>query len=193
MLEACHRVNPHGAGVAWRVRGRIHWRKGLSFREVHRLGEEHRGEFVIHFRWSSVGGVHPSLCHSFPLTKRAELKDAGTAAAVLFHNGTWSDWEDALPTIGDLAGPTSDTRTAAALCAHLGTRPLRRLPGRWAVMKRSEIELHGDWRQSRGMLFSNLRFESYLQTPRPVRAPQRPSTRTEGAVLDRGLFEHDAF
>jgi hypothetical protein len=184
LLEACHRANPHGAGIAWRERGRIHYRKGLRYSEVHQLAGEKAGELVIHFRWASVGGVDPGLCHPFPITAAAELKPGGTAAAVLFHNGTWHDWPDALPEIGDLAGPLSDTRIAAALSAQIGTRHLRRLPGRWAVMKRSEIELHGEWLQYRGMLVSNRAFERYLTPPRRERAEIRASTRKEQGVFE---------
>lgn len=186
LLEACHRANPHGAGIAWRERGRIQYRKNLRYPEVHRLAQERAGELIIHFRWASVGGIDPLLCHPFPITAAAKLQTEGSAVAVLFHNGTWHDWEAALPTTGDLRGPLSDSRIAAALSSHIGTKHLRRLPGRWAVMKRAEIELHGEWLQSRGMLFSNLRFESYLPTPRRDRASQRSSTRIEQATFDMG-------
>jgi hypothetical protein len=50
-------------------------------------------------------------------------------------------------------------------------------------MKRSEIELHGEWLQYHGMLVSNLPFESYLSTPRAARGQQRPPTRTEQAFF----------
>lgn len=177
LLQACDRANPHGAGIAWRERGRIHWRKGLSVHAVHQFALEHTGELIIHFRWASVGGVDPLLCHPFPVTAGAELAAEGRTAAVLFHNGTWGNWEAALPTIGDLDGPLSDSRAAAALIKATGSKFLRRLPGRWAVMKRSEIELHGEWLQYKGLLVSNRNFEPYLSSPTLRRGLQRAPTR----------------
>ncbi len=179
LLQACHRANPHGAGIAWREKGRIHWRKGLGPCEVHQLASEHSGEVIIHFRWASVGVISPRLCHPFPVTSAAELAAAGTAAAVLFHNGTWGEWERALPTIGQLEGPVSDSRAAAALVSHSGSRFLRRLPGRWAVMRRREVELHGEWLQYQGLLVSNRNFERHLPTPPAARGPSRPSSRQQ--------------
>ena len=36
-LDACHRANPHGAGVAWREDGVVRWSKGLEPDEVENL------------------------------------------------------------------------------------------------------------------------------------------------------------
>ena len=33
-LEACHRANPHGAGVAWRENDEVRWLKGLDVAEL---------------------------------------------------------------------------------------------------------------------------------------------------------------
>ena len=57
ILRACHAANPHGAGVAWRDKRRIHWRKALTPGEVNHLIQKVPGEIIIHFRWASVGGV----------------------------------------------------------------------------------------------------------------------------------------
>lgn len=161
LLQACHRANPHGAGIAWRERGRIHWRKGLGVCDVHQLANEKPGEILIHFRWASVGRVDPLLCHPFPVTADAELKLSGVNERVLFHNGTWSNYTSAIETVGDLEGLVSDTRVAAAFVHHVGAKPLNRLPGRWAVMERSEIKLFGDWLPYKGMLVTNGNFERY--------------------------------
>ena len=73
ILRACHAANPHGAGVAWRDKRRIHWRKALTPGEVNHLIQQVPGEVIIHFRWASVGGVEPLLCHPFPVTAEAAL------------------------------------------------------------------------------------------------------------------------
>jgi len=194
LLIACESANPHGAGIAWRSKGRVHWRKALTAAQVHQLAQETSGELVIHFRWASVGGVDPKLCHPFPITAAVELKDAGSAKSVLFHNGTWADWREVLertPDAPKLEGPCSDSRVAASLSHHVeNTRWLRKLPGRWAVMKRSEVELYGDWQQYRGMLVSNRNFEPHLKRKETSKAPaarapqQAPTLRPASPVDD---------
>lgn len=166
VLQACHEANPHGAGVAWREKRRIHWRKNLSPLAVHRLIDAVPGEVIVHFRWASVGGVDPLLCHPFPVTADSALGLEGLCKSVLFHNGTWSSYADARPVVGKLDGPVSDSRMAAALAFHRGGRVLRQLSGRWAVMTPKEIELYGDWQPWRGLLVSNTYFESHLREPK---------------------------
>jgi len=51
---------------------------------------------VIHFRIASVGGVCQQLRHPFPITLKAGLEPRGRAKAVLFQNGTWVGWRDAV-------------------------------------------------------------------------------------------------
>ena len=62
-LDACHKANPHGAGVAWRDGDRVRWSKGLEPDGLEPLIGTLPGEIVIHFRWASVGEVTPKLCH----------------------------------------------------------------------------------------------------------------------------------
>jgi hypothetical protein len=171
ILRACHEANPHGAGVAWRERNRVHWRKNLKVGQVARLIREVKGEVVIHFRWASVGGVSPRLCHPFPVSHNAHTSLEGKAKAVLFHNGTWGGWEEALDrlvTLGghdDLDGPMSDTRAAAVLVNQCGEEVLEKLSSRWVFMSAQETRLHGEWEEFRGMKVSNTNFAHRL----PVR------------------------
>ncbi len=95
-LRQCWDANPHGAGIAWREGGEVRWVKTNDVAEIHRLAEAKRGEIVIHFRISSVGGVCDELRHPFPVSKRAGLAAKGTAKAVLFQNGTWGAYDRAL-------------------------------------------------------------------------------------------------
>ena len=162
ILRACHAANPHGAGVAWREQRRIHWRKALTPGELNHLIQRVPGELIIHFRWASVGGIEPLLCHPFPVTAEAALGYEGFCKSVLFHNGTWGNWESALGVTGDLDGPMNDSRAAAALVHHKGAKLLKRLPGRWAVMDSKEIALFGDWQPWRGLLVSNTSFTHFL-------------------------------
>ena len=117
-IDACHAANPHGAGVAWREDGVVRWLKGLEPDELERWVNELPGEIVIHFRWASVGEVTPKLCHPFPISSKATTRLSGHARAVLFHNGTWSQWRETMqrmPRHRMPEGLLSDTRVAASL------------------------------------------------------------------------------
>ena len=160
-LDACHRANPHGAGVAWRDDGKARWFKGLEPGGIEPLIAGLTGEIVIHFRLASVGEVTPKLCHPFLITSCATTRLSGHARAVLFHNGTWSNWRDTLRRMPHQRKPDgllSDTRVAASLVDLCGMDVLARLPGRWVFFDRDFTELFGDWRKWRGMKVSNLNF-----------------------------------
>ena len=160
-LRNCERANPHGAGVAWREDGEVWWMKGLDADELADLIERIEGEIVMHFRWASVGEVTPKLCHPFPVTPCATTRLTGRARAVLFHNGTWTGWRDALarmPRHRITDKLVSDSRVAASLVDHLGPQVLNRLPGKYALFDRDGTELFGDWREWGGMKVSNLAF-----------------------------------
>lgn len=180
-LEACHEMNPHGAGVAWREGGDVRWSKGLDVPALDALLPGLPGEVVVHFRWASVGEVTPSLCHPFPVTRAATTRLSGRARAVLFHNGTWTGWRDTLrlmPGPG-MDGPLSDTRVAARLVDLCGVEALDRLPGRWVFLERGFTEMYGPWHRWGGMRASNLGF---------VRAPSPPDPGDDG---EDGLDDWD--
>src|SRR5690349_18188920 len=91
-LNAMEEDNPHGAGVAWARDGVLHFRRGLTAADILRMQAD--GEltlpYALHFRWATQGAAVPELTHPFPIGPRAlggEL--AGTADALLIHNGTW--------------------------------------------------------------------------------------------------------
>jgi len=175
-LLACDAANPHGAGVAWRSKGEVRWTKNLGAVEVHQLVRKLKGEVVIHFRWASVGGVNPQLCHPFPVNRLAETSLAGSAPRVLFHNGTWGGFKDALDYIERaekrrIAAPISDSRVMALLVHHLNDPDLlKSVEGRFVLMGATKTRLFGDWREWNGMRVSNLGFLYELERggrPRP--------------------------
>ncbi len=170
VLEACHEANPHGAGVAWRQDGEVRWMKGLDVEQLAPLLPRLPGEIVVHFRWASVGGVTPALCHPFPVTRAATTRLSGHARAVLFHNGTWTDWRETLRLMPRrLDGPVSDSRVAASLVDLCGVDELEGLPGRWVFFERDFTLLYGGWQKWGRMKVSNLGF---------VHAIRRGSLRT---------------
>jgi len=187
VLYACHEANPHGAGLAWREGGRVRWQKNLTTGEVVTLLKKLEGEVVIHFRWASVGGVDARLCHPFPITPKANVSLSGMAESVLFHNGTWSGYQDALKRLTQHrkepipGGAMSDTRAAALVVNTAGPDALQQLPGRWVWMNARETRLFGPWEAWRGMRLSNSHFVPRLraaQARRAAKSPSRPLTQS---------------
>lgn len=178
VLFACDGANPHGAGMAWRSKGRVHWLKNASVSDLLRELPKIRGEVVIHFRWASVGGVDARLCHPFPVTPRANVSLSGNADAVLFQNGTWHGYRDALARLEEVRKkplptvPMSDTRAAALVVHTTGPDVLEKLPSRWVWMSAKETKLFGPWEDWHGMRLSNTGFTWRLK--RPFSRPQCP-------------------
>ena len=181
VLDACHAANPHGAGVAWREGGRVRWMKNLEPDDLEALLPELPDEIVIHFRWASIGGVDADLCHPFPVTKSAQTALVGKASRVLFHNGTWGGFRDALAYIEKaekrkVGGPISDSRVMALLVNHLHDPDLlQSVDGRFVLMGATKTSLFGDWREWQGMRFSNLGFLYELERSGNVRWMKKPT------------------
>jgi hypothetical protein len=174
VLYAWHDANPHGAGLAWRENGKVRWLKNLGPAKLTSKLKELPGEVVIHFRWASVGGVDARLCHPFPVTPKAPISLSGTAESVLFHNGTWKGYEDALDRLQQSGvelprAPMSDSRAAALLVNATQPDTLKRLPGKWVWMSADETKLYGEWQTWGGMRVSNTHF-----LPRIRRKPVAP-------------------
>jgi hypothetical protein len=133
---------------------------------------------VIHFRIASVGGVCDELRHPFPVTKKARLDDRGRTGAVLFQNGTWGQYDEALRFAASEGhvipeGEMSDTRAAAFLCSIYGHKFLAKCGcSRWVYFSAKETVRVGDWYKRDGIYFSNL----YWLPPPP---PKRPETHSK--------------
>lgn len=166
VLQLCFKKNPHGAGIAWRRRGAVEWLKTDNLELVRNLVNRLEGEIVVHFRIATVGGACPELRHPFPITLKAGLERVGRASAVLFQNGTWRTWGEAIQREWESGhrppvGPVSDTRAAAWLCHLHGHRYLRRCgDSRWVYFSGSETVRYGQWFKREGIYFSNLNWLS---------------------------------
>jgi hypothetical protein len=162
ILQLCAERNPHGAGIAWRSRGAVEWLKTDDLAQIKSLVHRLKGEIVIHFRIATVGGACPELRHPFPVTERVGLAAAGRAKAVLFQNGTWKLWHEAVQRAWERGhsppiGPMSDTRAAAWLCRLYGHNFLGKCgASRWVYFSESETVRYGEWHERDGILFSNL-------------------------------------
>lgn len=130
IVECMFQANPDGAGIACAAGGKVHYRRGLmKLGQVRKaLSQTPNGApFVAHFRIATVGGVQPDLCHPFLVTYLSRASLTGSVKSpVLFHNGHWNGWQDALLnstinmglTVPD--GPLSDSRAIAVLQARHG-------------------------------------------------------------------------
>lgn len=179
-LQACWDANPHGAGLAWRQQGKVHWRKTNDMAEIKRIRDTVKGELFIHFRIASVGGVCDELRHPFPVSKNCGLASSGSAKSVLFQNGTWSDWFSGLEFAEKEGhacpeGKMSDTRAAAFLTSIYGHRFLEKCGhSRWVYFSVHETATYGTWHKRNGIRFSNLYWLPYGE--REERAAMKPVT-----------------
>jgi hypothetical protein len=160
-VQACWDANPHGAGMAWREKGEVHWLKSNDVSEIFRTANAKKGEVVLHFRIASIGRVCPELRHPFPVSKRAGLHDRGIAKAVLFQNGTWGAYREALEFAKGEGhklpdGEMSDARAAAFLCSIYGPEFLQRAGhSRWVFFGSRSTSIFGDWTTVGRIKYSN--------------------------------------
>jgi hypothetical protein len=164
-LKLMEKDNPHGGGMAWAGKNRVHYRKGLTAPQIWALLQRIPRPALVHFRWATHGEKIPQLCHPFPLGERAfNQRLRGTAQAVLIHNGTWHDYTRHVPQwaqVLDQADLVSDTQVAAYHAAsdpgilehiHWSTAV-----GRYTVPYKLDVEMRGQWElHSDGVYYSNL-------------------------------------
>jgi hypothetical protein len=138
-LERAESGNSDGAGIAWVQKGEdkkenvVHWEKNLKAKEIFKLFSDMKLErhlpnypFIIHFRSASSGGVNPNLCQPFSLEKKVSTELIGEAKAVLFHNGTYHNYDDMMKQVCWAGGaeiplgPWNDSRALAWLAVNRG-------------------------------------------------------------------------
>ena len=112
--------------------------------KIDKLARTIKGELVIHFRIASVGGVCDELRHPFPVTQKSKLAARGRTGAVLFQNGTWGGYTEALRFAKSEGhklpeGDMSDARAAAFLVSIYGHKFLAKCgSSRWVYMNGTE-------------------------------------------------------
>jgi hypothetical protein len=159
ILKAGAHRNSDGAGIAWVEGDKVCYKKDVDMAEI----ESYRGRtpFMIHFRWATVG-KDKRLIHPFPVSKKTGLKMAGTANAVLGHNGHWSDWGKAIINNAGWGlplpnGPWSDTRAIAWLVSIHGLGFLQALNEKVAILDSKGNFYHAGsgWVERKGFNMSN--------------------------------------
>lgn len=163
-LRAMAEANPHGIGMAWvePASKRVLYEKGITLEQAWDWSQEIDGAIIYHFRIASVGAVDDRLCHPFPISPTAPLGLSGkTKTGVLFHNGTWYDWENALleatlrHKVDMPGGVWSDTRAASVVISLDGVKAISRMTGKFAVLTPKGYQLWGQWQRVDGFHVSN--------------------------------------
>jgi hypothetical protein len=167
-LDRAETLNRDGIGVGWfdATKGLNHFRKDLTLKELNKFVKDIPFPNVIHFRAASVGGEHKSLIHPFNVLKEQfdGLEWKGKSP-LLFHNGTWMKWKDAImdSVIGgarlpDRHQPWSDSKAIAWLAATHGIGLLDFLdygPGRLVILtSKPQLLTWGTWEKNEGFLSS---------------------------------------
>jgi hypothetical protein len=210
-IKQMYERNPEGAGIAWReadgkkkqIRTIIH--KGLNLEEILELSAKVPTPFVTHFRISTCGDKFSKrLTHPFVVDAESPLLLHGSISQpVLFHNGSWTNWENK---ILDLAikggwkipeGNWSDSRAMAWAAAMAGFGILEFINEKALVFGTDFIKMFGrGWtRHSDGFIVSNEFWETkanfhrgsgggYHTTP-PASLTQTKTT-PEGSKEDTG-------
>jgi len=97
-LEQAEEHNKDGGGVAWVEDNKVKFLKGLNSATINRMIKKEKLTLpcIIHFRICTVGGVCDELTHPFPINKTASTKINGKVDSVLFHNGSYNNWDELL-------------------------------------------------------------------------------------------------
>lgn len=119
-LESAEKLNAHGGGIAWVENGKVRYQKGINAKEIFEITKQIQLPAIIHFRIASIGAVNKELCHPFQISEDASTDIEGTCDGVLFHNGTWSEWNEymmkaVIQTGSKIQGQWSDSRAMAWL------------------------------------------------------------------------------
>lgn len=173
MLEKAWDWNHDGGGLAWREDGEVVWEKGFmdkdgSFERYFKMVQDLPVPFIAHMRIATKGGVRKEFTQPFPVSKTTNLALKGrTKGFVLFHNGTWNNWDDKALEISfkkDVEIPTgkfNDSRAIAWLTSIKGLGFMELLPTqRGVAYGPNSIEIYtGDgFVRVNGILCSNDNF-----------------------------------
>lgn len=200
-LAQCHKSNGHGIGIAYVRNNAVCYAKGIANDvEARAFITEHEitAPYIVHFRIRSSGDLIPELTHPFPIRTDGWNPLATTDVDnVLFHNGTWHGYENAVINIAlakgiDIpAGAWSDTRGMAWILAMIGPNALKLMlgnnPSRLVTLNASGefTYLHGSWDSHDGKKFSNM---GWKPNPQPTQVAHTHGTVTHyGSTSTHGI------
>jgi hypothetical protein len=171
-LESAEQMNSHGGGIAWIENGKVRYKKGIKAKEIFEITKKIQLPAIIHFRIASIGSVKNELCHPFEINEEASTALSGSCDGVLFHNGTWSDWNEicmrAVVSKGIKfpAGDWSDSRAMAWLADKFGVNFLSLIDtsNKIAVLTPEGITKFGRYVEVEKNLCSNDYFDNSFGT-----------------------------
>jgi len=144
-IRAAVASNPDGNGFAWISKGKVHWRKGITTDAAISLAKSKPLPHVFHARIATIGQPCDALCHPFPVEARAEqtATSGSSSEGVVFHNGSWGDWQDNIDT--PTRGLWSDSRAMADMVYVDGVSALDIIPDsqRVVMMTPESVEYRG--------------------------------------------------
>jgi len=166
-IEEFWRSNSDGVGLAWIEGKKVHYKKGFmkmkEFISWYLPRAYELGLHVVHFRLKSAGEEVQELTHPFPITDHFNLSLEGFSDAVLFHNGTVSDYKEYLILLSLIKGVKipryySDSSVMAVLVHYVGENILHEGHNRFAILRPDGVKLFGSWRSENGILLSSYRY-----------------------------------
>ena len=144
-ISAAIESNPDGNGFAWISKGKVHWRKGITPDAAISLAKTKPLPHVFHARIATIGEPCDALCHPFAVETRAEqtATSGSSSEGVVFHNGSWGDWQDNIDT--PTKGLWSDSRAMADMVYVDGVSALDIIPDsqRVVMMTPESVEYRG--------------------------------------------------
>lgn len=150
MVEAAFETNSAGAGIAWREKNQVRWRKGMDLQQVQDMVRNVPLPFAVHFRIPTCGGHLKRLNHPFPILDDVPLDLVGhTKGYVLFHNGHWGRWKDQMMEAAQRSNKKipsdkwSDSRAMAWMAAHFGLGVLDLIDEKVCAFGMDEIDIFG--------------------------------------------------
>jgi hypothetical protein len=199
MLKDAQKANPNGSGIAWVKDGKVNFIKGLGLKvkDIFEITEKLPFPFVIHFRIASSGEVSDALCHPFLIQRDAPLTLHGKAKAVLFHNGTWSEWqkytmETACRSLMPVPnGNWNDTRAMAWMAAILGYGILDIIDEKTVVLTKDGLSFSGEgWVDRKGIWCSNDLFEDRFPIYSYAKGNYASMAQPEVEEYDSATYRH---
>lgn len=144
MIDLMWTKNPDGGGAAWREEEdgeptMVCWEKGLM-KEAGRARMKELAAtlpipYILHMRIATIGGIVPNMTHPFPIhAEGLNVLKGKTQGSVLFHNGTYSDWDKDVKSLAISTGTPipsgkwSDSRGLAWICSVIGNGFMDLLP-----------------------------------------------------------------
>lgn len=169
-VVAGYEANNAGAGIAYRDKGQVRWKKGMNLEEAVKMNAEVPTPYTIHFRIPTCGGPIKKLTHPFPIEPKVDLALEGlTKGFVLFHNGHWTRWKENMLEAAQRArikipnDKWSDSRAMAWMAAHFGLGVLELIDEKVCAFGPDSIELFGTWIFKEGIYVSNTGFDARLK------------------------------